>query len=1115
MACRALRRPCHVGCGDGLQGHCSGTIPLLNKELLQHIQDNARLLARPGELIGVGMLCSTTSAARHWSAMTLKNAMRKTFKATLIATAIAAFPFGAAAAGLGAVNVFSGLGQPLRAEIEVKATSQELQSLTARVAGADAFRQANFTMSPVISDVRLNIERRGDRAFLKVSSQTPVRDPFLDLVVELNWSAGRILREYTFLLDPVDTARPVVATSTAAPAARPTPAQRAISPPPATRAPAAMPDSYRVARGDTLRAIASRFQQPGANLDQMLIALLRENPDAFDGGNINRLRAGAVLRLPSSESALATEPATARREVVAQAADFEAYRNRLAGTVRTRAEDERQPTRESAGAIVPRVEAPIRADEASDRVEVSGGSGDAPVSTDAERLARLQALEEELIAREKSLQDANARLLELETVVRDLQKLVELRTQGLAQLQQQATPTPSAAPVVPAPTVAPAETVAPSGEADGEEALPDVRDLLNDEPATAVAAAPATGNDAPQERVAAPPPVAKATPAPVEVAPPVRPAPSPAPAPAPATEPSMLDFILGDPMLLAGGGSIAILLLGFAAYRMRQRRKDEEDGDGSLSALSEDQSGSHSVFGVKGGQSVDTGASSVLHTDFSQSGLSAIDADEGVDPVAEADVYMAYGRDAQAEEILLDALKVDSSRPAIYLKLLEVYAARPSVKQFEAVATDFYSRTGGHGDEWKKASEMGRKIDPANPLYAESTRVRVEDAPITETSKEPPVVDAGSTGAVAGVAGVTAAGLVAAAAAQADQGAERPMDVSLADLDFTNGPVEPSASQLKATWTVPGDLRQLGEAVENGGVRDVANALDMGAMAPEPEENLLPEDLSVLDFDLDATPEPVPVPEEARPAAKSSETASGGLTFDLDIDADQGLAFDATPAVPEAPAGRRDISLDRTVVGTELDLDLAQAGADISLEFDAPAAPVKPSLAKAGTGREGVRERPAVVTHTSGSEDASLRATVIQSDSLMMDDDSSEMDLEKTGFDNSLLDFDFDLDSSIPEQVAEVRPLDLSNIDLNLELPDIPGSPLPEVPASAIDDITVDEAPSILSDASQEVDTKLDLARAYEEMGDKEGARELIEEVIREGNPAQVAKANALLAQLG
>lgn len=1042
--------------------------------------------------------------------MTLKNAMKKTFKATLIATAIAALPFGAGAAGLGAVNVFSGLGQPLRAEIEVKATPQELQSLTARVAGVEAFRQANFTMSPVISDVRLNIERRGDRAFVKVSSDKPVRDPFLDLVVELNWAAGRVLREYTFLLDPVDTARPVVAAPAvpAASPARPAATPRAAAQAPAPRAQVVSPDTYKVARGDTLRGIASRFQQPGANLDQMLIALLRENPDAFEGENINRLRAGAILRLPSAESAVATAPAAARREVIAQAADFEVYRNRLAGTVRTRVEGERQPTRESVGTVVPKVEAPTPTAEATDRVEVSGGSSEAPASADAERLARLQALEEELIAREKSLQEANARLLELETVVRDLQKLVELRTQGLAQMQQQVAPVPAPTqvPVTPAP-------VAAAVDAEGDEALPDVRDLLADDDAGHGTAVAATGGDVPQERTQAPAPTAP-TPAPAPVAavePAPRPAPPPAaPVPAPAPAPSLLDSILDDPMLLAGGGGIAVLLLGFAAYRMRQQRKDGEGSDGAPSMLSEDQTGSHSVFGVKGGQSVDTGASSVLHTDFSQSGLSAIDADEGVDPVAEADVYMAYGRDAQAEEILLDALKVDSSRPAIYLKLLEVYAARPSVKQFEAVATDFYSRTGGHGDEWKKAAEMGRKVDPANPLYAESTRVRVEEAPITETSKEPPAASV-ATSVPAAAAGVAAAGLAAAASARGDAVVERPAtDVSLADLDFSNAPVEPSASQLKATWTVPGDLRQLSEVVENGGDRDVANALDMGAMAPEAEENLLPEDLSVLDFDLDATPEPLPVL-ESEPVAPRVDTTSGGLTFDLDIDADRGLAFE--PAVPPSVASAaQDISMDKTVVGTELDLDLAITGADAGLAFDMPGESAKPSLAKPRVQRGGGSDQ--VVTRTSGGEDASLSATVIQAD-VMRDDDSAEMDLEKTGFDNSLLDFDFDLESSIPEQVAEVRPLDLSNIDLNLELPDLPGSPLPEVPSTPSVASLADEAPSILPDANQEVDTKLDLARAYEEMGDKEGARELIEEVIREGNPEQVARANELLAQLG
>jgi pilus assembly protein FimV len=106
-----------------------------------------------------------------------------------------------------------------------------------------------------------------------------------------------------------------------------------------------------------------------------------------------------------------------------------------------------------------------------------------------------------------------------------------------------------------------------------------------------------------------------------------------------------------------------------------------------------------------------------MATDFSQASISAIDAEEGVDPVAEADVYMAYGRDAQAEEILLDALKTDPTRTAIHVKLLEIYAGRKNNKQFETLASDLYAQTGGVGGDWEKAAAMGLKLDPANPLY--------------------------------------------------------------------------------------------------------------------------------------------------------------------------------------------------------------------------------------------------------------------------------------------------------------------------------------------------------------------------------------------------------------
>ncbi len=1011
--------------------------------------------------------------------------MKNTFRATLIASAIAAFPLGAGAAGLGAVNVFSGLGQPLRAEIELNATPQELESLVARVAGAEAFRQANFSYSPVMSGVRLSVERRGEKAFVRVTSDRPVNDPFLDLVVEMTWASGRVLREYTFLLDPVDMARPAPRAAAPVQAARPS----ANATPPTRPAPAAavVPDQYTVARGDTLRSIASRFRQPDTNLDQMLIALLRANPDAFDGGNVNRLRAGAILNIPDSVSASAVDATAARRELVAQAADFNAYRNRVAGAVKAApATDTSAPSRESAGAVVPRVEEPGKAQPA-DRVEVSGGAGGA--SGDGERLARLQSLEEELFAREKALQEANAKLTELEAVVRDLQQLVELRNQSLAQLQQQAAPqasaptaaaVPTAAPS-PAATAQPAQTVAAATPSTADDArLPDIKAELERDTAAAVAepaAAPAT----PAPTVAAPAESIPEKPkAPQEAKPAKKPTKAAEP---PPPEPSFVESLLGDPLVLAGGGGVLALLLGYGAFRMRQRSRSS-DGDSSLSGLSEDQSGEHSVFGVKGGQSVDTGASSVLHTDFSQSGLSAIDADEGVDPVAEADVYMAYGRDAQAEEILLDALKADANRPAIYLKLLEVYAARPDAKHFEAVATDFYSRTGGSGDEWRKAAEMGRKIDPENPLYADRSPARGDEPPFTEPPSDPGPVSA-----------ALASGAAAALAAAAAEATPKEADVSLADLDFSPSqpPVEPSASQLKATWTVPGDLRQITDAVEHGEASR-APATELPASI---EDELMPSDLSELDFDLDATPvvsvEDVP--------AKPDFEASSGLTFDLDIAVPE-------PAAPTAEAAEpaRDISMDRTVVGDEIDLGFAAATGS---EF--------PSVDDAAPG-SGFVTRTSSGDGVSTDEDKSMQATLLQTQFSPGGEDG-EVDLEKTGFDNSLLDFDFDLDSAASAPVADVKPLDLSNIDLDLELPEpvanLPEDIVPSIETPAIDTPILEEFQSVLPDAKQEVDTKLDLARAYEEMGDKEGARELIEEVLREGSPEQVAKANALLAQIG
>ncbi|WP_341644245.1 type IV pilus assembly protein FimV [Thauera sp. SDU_THAU2] len=579
--------------------------------------------------------------------------MKTSFKASLIALAIASIPLGSQAAGLGQINVFSGLGQPLRAEIQVNATAQELQSLTARIASPEAFQRASIAYSAAAAAIRVSVDTRASRPVVRLSSDRPINDPFVDLLVELDWANGRVAREYTFLLDPVDLTAPqplaAAVDRPAAPAASSQVSARS-APPPAARVPV---DAYTVRRGDTLNRIASANAQPGVTLDQMLVALYRANRNAFDGGNINRLRAGEVLAIPDADAARSIAPAEARREIRVHSADFDAYRRGLAAAAARRAPAQQaEAGQESAGRIVPRVEEPQAPADSGDQLRVSRSQ---PAEGSADANSRLQALEEELAARERALEEANARLAQLEASINDMKKLLELRSAPLAQLQQEAEGVPPAAepplsPVAaeaaaepllsaaavdtPAAAEAPAaasDALAPADEAGRTE--PAQRAETPTEAAGAEASAPepteaaeaAAVKDAPPaaaEEAAAPPPKR-----------PVRRAPPPPPPP----EPSFMESMMEDPSVIAGGGGILALLLGYAGLKLRNRRKATAAAP-APEALSELAPGGQSVFAATGGQSVDTAASSIMQTDFSQTGLSAIDADEGVDPVAEADV---------------------------------------------------------------------------------------------------------------------------------------------------------------------------------------------------------------------------------------------------------------------------------------------------------------------------------------------------------------------------------------------------------------------------------------------------------------------------------------------
>jgi pilus assembly protein FimV len=453
---------------------------------------------------------------------------------------------------------------------------------------------------------------------------------------------------------------------------------------------------------------------------------------------------------------------------------------------------------------------------------------------------------------------------------------------------------------------------------------------------------------------------------------------------------------MDNPAIL-GGGVLVLGLLGFVAYRQRQKKKLQEGGEAPPTTTAN--LTANSVFGATGAQSVDTTGSSMA-TDFSQASISAIDADEGVDPVAEADVYMAYGRDAQAEEILLDALKTDPTRTAIHVKLLEIYAGRKNNKQFETLASDLYAQTGGVGGDWEKAAAMGLKLDPANPLYGGSAAGEKQTVHTDTTI----IVPAGE-------------------------------------------------KQLRDTWTMPGELSQISEAVEKGGAATVILERPAEAVAEAPAP------APALDFDLDLGTPAAPTPAPQAPAAAPAKAAEApsGLDFDLGLDfkpAESKPAYNAEATMivdvskaSQAPAA--DLALDIKL--DEPAAPAADGGLHFDLDLGAPAAPAAPAAAEV-------------------------------------------VDLEKTIAGGNALDFDFNIGApAATKPVAEAEPaVDLAAISLDL------GEPAAEAEAAAGD----------------EVATKLELAKAYEEMGDKEGARELLNEVTKEGNAEQQAKAQNMLAKL-
>ena len=955
-----------------------------------------------------------------------------------VALCMALLPISVFAAGLGKLNVDSGIGEPLRANIELLSVSpEELASITASIASVEAYATQGIERPSSHNGIKVEIAKNANGTpVLKLKSSQPISEPFLDMLIQVDWNSGRLLREYTVLLDPpgytgesadsgqdnATTQAPMVksgsmpkessltqeaniASDTSTSTNKSGRKHRKTRPAPDAEAATSADVSgqeYVTQKGDILAKIAADMKPEGVSLEQMLVGLYQTNPDAFSSKNMNRLNVGKIIRPPSEEALNALSRKEAAHEIKVQTANWNAYRNKLAGLVADSAPgtEAEANTQSSSGKIKTATEDKSMPASAGPKDVVKLSAGDAKIDSAEAKASKekIAALQEEVTAREKSIKEAQDRAAALEKQVADMQKLLALKNNAMSDMQKQAAEAKSVAEQKPA-EVTPVEPLA----------------------------------EKPVEVVAAPTEPAAPEPANVEVKKPILKAiPAPESIEQPSFVASMMDNL--DPTLLGGAGGV-LALLGGGWMILRNKRKknlaDFEQGimtSGGLKA--------NTVFGNTSSSSVDTGDTSFL-TDFSQSANGGMIDTNDVDPIAEAEVYMAYGRDAQAEEILKDAISKEPKRYELHLKLLEMYAASNNMSAFETVSGELYTTLGADDPTWAKVAEIGIKLEPTNPLY---------QAGASPTGGRAKVADSGGK--------LDANDFVdSPIASEKDLAADKEMNFSFDNdsltKDFASDASATKIELIPQVAAVATAATALSAILNRDRSADAADSSEIETIEIAKQED------SGLNFDLGELD-----------MGNALETSDSPVDADALLNASPGFSH----TMPELDMSKFDNHTFDDKKLTEPD----------SLESDNLAAelPAFEMMADTITGES--FELPNVDTAEIDTEVA-----------------LSAFDVSDIADDES---FNFDITTMPPtaSESAEVaaNTMDLSGISLEME----------ETGA----DVVMDD----LADEPADVETKLELVAAYIDMDDKEGAKELLDEVIKEGGANQRKRADALLKQI-
>lgn len=962
--------------------------------------------------------------------------MRKTkLKQISVAVCLALLPFSIYAAGLGKLNVSSGIGEPLKAEVElISATPEELATLVATIGSEDAYAQQGIPRSGIHNNIKVELAKNSNGApVIKLHSTQPVSDPYLDVLLQVDWASGRLQREYTVLLDPpgykpsdANAAMPInqaelnnsnvnqnssfsaggQAANVVDPVevpqrtAKKVKKSKKVAPKtvvldePVSSDAVTGDQELTTKRGDTLSSIAKATQVEGVSLDQMLAGLYENNKDAFTKGNMNRLKVGQIIKVPSKEALIAIDSQEAKQTIKVHSVNWNAYRNALAGNVAAQpeiAEPEQKQTSSGKIATAEDKAAPAKAGP-QDVVKLSAGekAGGKNASEAAKSVeAKIIALQEETTAREKSLKEATDRTAALEKQIEDMQKLIALKNQSMTALQKNAETVAKEA------ETKVATTEVPKAE---EAAQADVSATVAEKPAEAAPVAEAP----------------KAKPAPV--------VPTPVETPV-EEEPGFLAGLLNsvDLTVLGGAGGVALLGAGWMFLR-NKRRKDLDSFERGI--LTSGGLRANTVFGNTTGNASMSDTSFL--TDFAQSADGSMIDTNDVDPIAEAEVYMAYGRDAQAEEILKDAISKEPKRYELHLKLLEMYAARKDTSAFEAIAGELYTTLGADDPTWAKVAAIGATMEPGNPLYNVSN---VAISATLATEKE------GSEKSVT------------ADIAESKSALDSSLDFSLDDtsdtttnLSASDAAIDEANSAVAQSFTTP--LQVAADVADNSMDFDLGDFKTESPVFETVVESA--DELTLNDEDIAALKEVTDIP--------PADVALTDFDIDFNLPAESAVNSVATEIeTDEAKTEDSAFDLDFAIENTDSANESQSALDATEISFDLPHI-----------------EEPATI-----SNDAEKSSTL------------------------------------------EANTFDLSEIDLNLndaetELP-VENPTSKKSPATA-SSVSADSASN--DNESQDVNIKLDLVAAYIDMDDKEGARELLEEVLKEGGAQQQLRAQQLLDSL-